>query len=214
MSNTAKPTILWQQMDQAITSWVKAALASPELTAMLGLQAVVVIVSLWAFSHPTGASWFTLSSSSLIKRFQPWRWVTYSFFHANLPHLTLNMISLYHGGYYLLFERGLGYTALIYTLGVAVPAFLWCIFVSKSSEIREIVGASTGVFALFGACAFVRPDLKLIVGFIAPIDINTGMALIMVGSLYLHAYGHWKRVWHLGHFLGGAVGFYAAKFLG
>ena len=214
MSNNSNPTMIWQQMDHAITGWVKAAIASPELMAILCLQALVVIVSLWALIKPSLASWFTLSSASLGKRFQPWRWVTYSFFHVNVPHLTLNMISLYNGAYYLMFERGIMYTTLIYVLGVGIPGILWCMFTSSKSEIQEIAGASAGIFALFGASAVVRPDLKLILGFIAPIDISTGVAVMMVISLWLYSKGYWKRVWHLGHFLGAMVGFYAAIFLG
>ena len=80
---------------------------------------------------------------------QPWMFVTYMFFHADLVHLLFNMFGLYMFG--SLVERRIGSNKFLFLyLGAGIVAAIVGFFVYSSA-----LGASAAVVAVVGAIVVV-----------------------------------------------------------
>ena len=92
-------------------------------------------------------------SLSLIKeQGQWWRLLTCGYLHMGVIHLVGNMAALEIVGTKIEKKIGPVKMLLIYNLGTMLTAFLWCFIFPEG----QIVGASLGIFVLFGMlCALL-----------------------------------------------------------
>lgn len=98
---------------------------------------------------------------------EPWRMITYAFVHGGVPHIALNMLSLFFIGPML--EQGIGrvrYLALylVSAIGGAVAVLLL-------NPGGSVVGASGAIFGLLGAVFIIQRKLGG----------NTSQLLVIIG---------------------------------
>jgi len=139
--------------------------------------------------------------------FQVWQLVTYSFLHANLMHLALNMLGLYMFGGEL--ERVFGAKRFLRLYFAAViAAAVTQLFVTYVADLPPFptVGASGGIFGLLLAYAVYFPH-RVIVLLIPPIPLPAWLFVILYAGieLFLGVTGTQEGVAHFAH-LGGMLG--------
>jgi membrane associated rhomboid family serine protease len=107
---------------------------------------------------------------------QPWRYLTFQFLHADLMHLLFNMIGLYFLGEPL--ERAWGTRRFLwFYLGCGACAGLAHVVIGLASgfgQHTQLVGASGGVYAVVLACAVLFPQYRI---FFIPIRWAAGIFL-------------------------------------
>ncbi len=86
---------------------------------------------------------------------EPWRMITYAFLHGGLPHIALNMLSLFLFGPVL--ERSLG--RVRYLALYLVSAFGGAVAVLLLNPGGSVVGASGAIFGLLGAVFIIQRKL-------------------------------------------------------
>jgi membrane associated rhomboid family serine protease len=156
---------------------------------------LVVYFALWPLSAPGAPD------------FQLWQLVTYSFLHANIWHLFVNMYALYMFGGDL--ERLWGarryvnlYLASVIAASLAQLAF------SSFAQLPPYptVGASGGVFGLLLSFAMYFPR-RVIMLLIPPLPLPAWLfaTLYAILELYLGVTGTQQGVAHFAH-LGGMLG--------
>ena len=127
---------------------------------------IIVNVAAFLLQNLLGAalySWFALWPGDVTGTFlmAPWTLVSYSFLHAGLTHLLLNMFALWMFGADLERVWGTARFALCYFLGVVVGALAQIVVVAFfGAADAPVIGASAGVFALlagYGVAATRRP---------------------------------------------------------
>ena len=139
---------------------------------------------------------------------QPWRYVTFQFLHADYWHIIMNMLGLYLLGSPL--EQHWGSRRFL-AFYLACGAFSGMTYVAVSAVVGDsrftpIIGASGGIFAILLACAVLFPQFKLILLFfpvpirLAALIIFGGMVFIVLSSLSQggHSSGFWSDTCHLG----------------
>jgi len=143
--------------------------------------------------------WFSFADA--IAGGQVWRFVTFQFVHANLPHLVGNMLGLIGLGPVV--EEYLGrrrYLAFYLSCGAAGPvAFLVLQAMSGGARAdaaagggyATLVGASAGVFGVLVAAAIVAPrEWVQLIFPPTPIRLRTAAALMLcVAGFTVFAYG-------------------------
>ncbi len=139
--------------------------------------------------------------------FEPWQIVTYSFLHAGIGHLFVNMLALYMFGGEL--ERLWGQRRFLqlYFASVVAAAVSQLAFASLSgAPPYPTVGASGGIFGLLLAYAMYFPR-RTIVLLIPPIPMPAWLFVTLYGllELYLGVTGTQEGVAHVAH-LGGMLG--------
>lgn len=77
---------------------------------------------------------------------QWWRLLTCGYLHMGVIHLLGNMVALEMIGTRIEKKLGPVWMLIIYNLGTMLTAFLWCLVFPEG----QIVGASLGIFVLFG----------------------------------------------------------------
>ena len=139
--------------------------------------------------------------------FEPWQLLTYSFLHAGVWHLFLNMFALYMFGGDL--ERLWGAKRFLNLyLASVVSAALAQLVVSSivSVEPYPTIGASGGVFGLLLAFALYFPNRTVLLLFPPiPMPARWFVALYGIVELYLGVTGTQEGVAHFAH-LGGMLG--------
>ncbi|HWR71182.1 MAG TPA: rhomboid family intramembrane serine protease [Dehalococcoidia bacterium] len=116
---------------------------------------------------------------------EPWTIVTSLFVHADLFHILGNMVTLYFFGTYLTMLVGETKFLAIYFLGGLlgnVFYILYALYAPWGDANIGVVGASGAVFAIGGALAVLRPNLKVLVFFIIPMPL---WAAVIGGFLLL-----------------------------
>jgi len=139
--------------------------------------------------------------------FQPWQILTYSFLHAGVWHLFLNMFALYMFGGDL--ERLWGPKRFLnlYFASVISAALAQLVVSSlASAEPYPTIGASGGVFGLLLAFALYFPN-RIVVLLFPPIPMPAWLFVTLYGGLelYLGVTGTQEGVAHFAH-LGGMLG--------
>ena len=141
--------------------------------------------------------------------FLPWQIVTYSFMHAGVTHLLLNMFALYMFGGEI--ERVVGQRRyLVYyfvcVLSAAAAQLMVTTFLAASPY--PTIGASGGVFGILLAFAMYFPR-RMILLIIPPIPMPAWLFVTLFGilELYFGVTGTQAGVAHFAH-LGGMVGGY------
>ncbi len=162
---------------------------------MLG-EALTYYLALW----PIG------SGGGLVG-FSPWQLVTYSFLHAGIWHLFINMFALYMFGGELERLWGPKRYLNLYLASVISAAITQLLFASvSSSPPYPTVGASGGIFGLLLGYATYFPN-RTIVLLIPPVPMPAWLFVTLFGvlELYLGVTGTQEGVAHFAH-LGGMLG--------
>lgn len=172
---------------------------------------VVVMVVVYAAMFFTGGlsvshlvSWGALYPP-LVRAGQWWRLITAGFLHAGFEHLLMNCLTLYLIGYYVEGLFGHWRIAALFLTSVIGGNVISMAF----SPLSLSVGASTGIFGLFGAFIFLGSEFRDY----EPVRLTARQFLILVGinvvfDLFMPNVG---LAAHLGGLL---VGFLAAAILG
>ncbi len=97
---------------------------------------------------------------------EPWRIITSIFIHGGFSHLFMNMLALYFFGTYI--ERIINEKELIkiYFIGGLTGSLIYVLlaFFSPFTPLNSVVvGASGALFAVGGALAVLKPNLKVII---------------------------------------------------
>jgi len=132
--------------------------------------------------------------------FQPWTIVTNLFIHAGFWHIIANMLTLYFFGSYLSRLVGKSKFLTVYFGGGILGNIL---FILLGPSFSIAVGASGAVFALGGALAVMRPQLRV---FIFPIPVPLPLWVAVIGGFIVLSfipYIAWQA--HLGGLVFGLV---------
>lgn len=87
-----------------------------------------------------------LTYTGVIYDHEWWRLITCGYLHVGIIHLTANVFALLAIGSKMEQRMGSLSMFVIYHLGIAVTAFLWCLIFRTTS----MIGASLGIFVLLG----------------------------------------------------------------
>jgi membrane associated rhomboid family serine protease len=160
-------------------------------------ELLVGYFALWPFgTAPAGTS-----------EFQLWQLLSYSFLHANVWHLFVNMYALYMFGGELERLWGPKRYLQLYTASVIAAAAVQLV-VSSGAQMPPFptVGASGGVFGLLLAFAMYFPR-RVIVLLIPPVPLPAWLFATLYAALelYLGVTGTQAGVAHFAH-LGGMLG--------
>jgi membrane associated rhomboid family serine protease len=140
--------------------------------------------------------------------FQPGQVLTYSFLHASLTHLAVNMLAILLFGSDVEHELGPGRYILYYLGCVAAAALVQLAFAIIAGSVdRPTLGASGGVFGLLLAFGMMFPRQKL-VPLILPIPVPAWLfvgfyALLELGLGIVETQDGVAHFAHLGGMLGG-----------
>jgi len=110
---------------------------------------------------------------------QPWTIVTSLFIHADFFHIFANMLTLFFFGTYLLRLIGEGRFWFVYFGGGILGSIL---FLLLAPHLSIAVGASGAIFALGGALAIMRPQLRV---FIFPIPVPLPLWVAVIGGFLI-----------------------------
>ncbi len=105
---------------------------------------------------------------------EPWTIVTNLFVHADLFHILGNMVTLYFFGTHLTMLVGEKKFLATYFLGGLlgnVFYILYALYGPWGNPHIGAIGASGAVFAIGGALAVLRPNLKVLLFFIIPMPL-------------------------------------------
>ncbi len=164
------------------------------------------------FGYGSFFEYFALSLEALEKG-RIWTLLTYSFLHANILHIFLNMLALYFLGSAL--EKFIGTARFLsaYFAGGIVGGVIWLLL--SFSHPEALVGASASVMSVFACfCAFYPPiPLTFLIFFVLPISLRPmtmlkfAAAFELLGLLYSLSFGGATIAYsaHLGGMLAGMV---------
>jgi membrane associated rhomboid family serine protease len=127
-----------------------------------------------------------------------YRLLTAAFLHANLLHIGSNMLSLALVGPYL--ERALGrwrYISLYLLSALGGSAAVYAF----GSPLEPVVGASTALFGLLGACLVLVRRLNL--------DLQWVLMIIVLNFVFTFSVPSISRLGHIGGFVVGALAGFA-----
>jgi rhomboid family protein len=108
---------------------------------------------------------------------EPWRIVTNLFVHNDFFHILSNMVTLYFFGTYLTMLVGETKFLITYFLGGLLGGafyIVWALYAPWSSSLDAYtgaIGASGAVFAIGGALAVLRPNIKVLMFFVIPMPL-------------------------------------------
>jgi membrane associated rhomboid family serine protease len=122
-------------------------------------------------SHPTA---FHLGLHPDTFTSEPWTIVTSLFVHSDFFHVLSNMVTLYFFGTYLTTLVGEAKFLITYFLGGLLGGvfyLLWALFAPWGDPYTVAIGASGAVFAIGGALAVLRPNLKVLLFFVIPMPL-------------------------------------------
>ena len=134
---------------------------------------------------------------------RPWTIVTNMFIHSGLWHCFVNMLTLYFFGTYLSRLIGDSKFLIVYFGGGILGNILYILL---GEPVSIAVGASGAVFALGGALAMMRPNLKVIV---FPIFVPISLWIAVIGGFVILSFlpnVAWQA--HLGGLIVGLIAGY------
>jgi len=176
--------------------------AAPATFALIGVN---VIVSLYAlYGDRNFINEFAFNIGAVVKQKQHYRVITAAFLHANIPHLLMNMLTLFFFGPVV--EQTLGTDGLIAVyFGSIVAGKLLAIQMNKNNPEYSAVGASGAVSGVIMAfCVFYPFSPIYFIG----LPIGIPAVLFGVGYMLLSARLMQNKGRIIGHeaHLGGALG--------
>jgi membrane associated rhomboid family serine protease len=141
---------------------------------------------------------------------EPWTIATSFFVHADLWHILGNMVTLYFFGTYLTTLVGEKKFLAIYFLGGLLGGVFYMVvalYAPWGEPDIGVIGASGAVFAIGGALAVLRPNLKVLLFFVIPmplwVAVIGGFALLTLISIYAGLSIAWEA--HLGGLVVGLI---------
>lgn len=138
---------------------------------------------------------------------QPWTIITNLFVHGSIGHIIANMVSLYFLGSFFIRLVGDRNFLRVYFIG-GIIGNIFYLFLGEPFSI--VVGASGAIFAIGGALALMRPNIKVLV-FPIPAPLPLWVAIIG-GFLIISFFPHVAWQAHLGGLLSGLLaGYYFKK---
>jgi len=141
-----------------------------------------------------------------VRRGEQVRLFSSGFLHVDMPHLFLNMFTLYFFASVVIDYLGaFGFTAVY--LGSLLLGNLLSLYFHKNEYHYSAVGASGAVMGILYSAILLQPDMSLYMFFI-PIPIPA--YIFGIGYLLYSIYGMKNRIGNIGHdaHFGGAVGGY------
>jgi membrane associated rhomboid family serine protease len=142
---------------------------------------------------------------------EPWTVVTCLFVHNDFLHILSNMVTLYFFGTYLTMLVGETKFITTYFLGGLLGSafyMLYALYAPWGDPYAGAIGASGAVFAIGGALAVLRPNLKVLMFFIVPmplwVAVIGGFVLLTLISFSLNI--AWEA--HLGGLVLGLIAGY------
>jgi membrane associated rhomboid family serine protease len=131
-------------------------------------------------------NWFQIDPTTLLRKLQLWRLVTYQFLHDpnSITHIAFNMIGLYFLGPTLERYWGSRKFLIFYLSCGAAGGVLYLLLVSVGFlQAVPMVGASGSILGILAACAILFPHIRLLIfPLFFPISIRT--AAIIFGAIY------------------------------
>ena len=170
------------------------------------LMIFIIAISLLAFRSKTfynGMS-FDLGGKSPLLR--PWSFLTYGFVHLDFTHLLVNMIVLYNFSNILLSKIGTTDYFYIFFAGVLIPAIIKYSYSLLKSHNIQIIGASTGVFAILTSALLLNLDKNFLYLFFIQVTAIELLLIIIFIELFMLCFIK-TQIWNTGHLLGGVCGF-------
>lgn len=165
-------------------------------------QEAIANLALW----PSGR--FAFAGIRGLVGFEPWQLLSYSFLHANLLHMALNMFGLYTFGRDVELAIGSRRMALLYLASVLAAGLTQLVVVSTPpvTSPYPTVGASGGVFGVLLAFAVLNPRRILTLIF-PPVSMPAWLFVTLYGAIELlqGVTGTAAGVAHFAH-LGGMAG--------
>ena len=169
---------------------------------IIGINVVIFIVT---SLNPTFVYYnFGLIPQDLTRR--PWVILTSIFIHRGLWHLITNMWTLYFFSNLLSSIIGNKRYLVIYFVGGILGGIFYSLI---AAPVSIAVGASGAIFALGGALAVLRSDLKV---YIFPIPVPMPMWVAVIGGFFIISLFPgiaWQA--HLGGLVAGIIGGYIFK---
>lgn len=189
----------------------------PSLTAILiGLNVFCFAGQMLVESiHPGWMDqWFALSFEG-VRTGCVWQLLTYMFLHGNVPHLLVNMLTLFFAGREVEGIVGPKHLLGIYFGGGLCGGIAQMLLTPGGSP---LVGASAGVCATLIAFTTILPEVQLsvLLFFVIPVRLKAkNLALLLVGTSLLFAVTGWLAdVGHVAHLAGCFAGWVYARKLG
>lgn len=164
-----------------------------------------MIVSLYAlYGDREFINQFGFQVGAVARKDEYWRVITSSFLHTNIPHLLLNMMTLFSFGPVV--ERTLGKLGfLVVYFGAILVSGIVSVYVNRKNAAYSSVGASDAVSGVMVSFCCFYP-FAMLSFFILPIPIPAivfaGLFIVISARLMGN---EGKVIAHEGH-LGGAIG--------
>lgn len=140
----------------------------------------------------------------------PWQLITSAFTHQDIFHIFANMFTLYFFGTAVMQLLGTRRFLLIYLMGGIIGSLFFVAIASMTgAQYISAIGASGAVFALGGALAVMRPQMRVMV---FPIPAPLPLWVAIIGGFVLLSFIKgiaWEA--HLGGLLFGAAAGYLFK---
>jgi membrane associated rhomboid family serine protease len=178
---------------------------------------VVLAILGWAIAdrggEPLFLLWGNFNLAEGLLRFQIWRFVSYSFLHADLLHLFFNMVLLWFCG--PLIERELGGRRILMLWGLCATAgALTMALVSLVPGLlphgirTPMIGASAAIYGMLAGLAARLPGLRVRL-FFPPVELTMrALAAIAIGISLLMLMSSSRNIGGEASHLGGAIAGY------
>jgi membrane associated rhomboid family serine protease len=165
------------------------------------LQILMATVLFYAMQQILGPQFDKSVAFTSAQWWQPWRWLTYQFCHADFWHILFNLWSLIVFGPRVAELIGGRHFLRLYFLSGAIGAGLWLLFNHNSS----LIGASGSVFGVMAAAALLTPDDEVYLMFVLPVKIRALVVVYAVLNVFalLNTTSDIAHLAHLGGLLGG-----------
>lgn len=143
-------------------------------------------------------SYFGLSADAVTNLIQPWRLITYQFFHAHVFHILFNMLWLWWMGRPV--EDSLGSQRLLMLfVGSGVGGGLIHTLAAAMFGGGLTIGASGSVFGVMVAFAMLFPTMPIMLFLLPPLEARFVVAgLILIDLLFIGTNDNAARIVHLG----------------
>lgn len=196
-----RPTVVGAMRLWSVTTW------------LIAINIAVFLANWLSISedYPLGwlHEWGYFSAATALYHLQLWRFVTFQFLHASVPHILFNMIALYFFGPivegYLGGRRYLAFYLLCGIAGGVMYLAMWAIGLLHFGSHTALVGASAGIFGVLIAGARVAPDTTVMLIF-PPIPLRLRVvALITLGMAIWVVFSYGENAGGDSAHLGGAA---------
>jgi membrane associated rhomboid family serine protease len=182
------------------------------ISASLLIVIVTSIVSLVAFSERNVFDVLKFDIYKIIKRKEYYRLISSGLIHADLMHLTFNMISFYSFASSLEKAYGLPVVVLLYISAIVLSS-LTCTYVHRKNNSYSAVGASGGVCGILYGAVFLIPGFNIRI-FLIPISIpDKVFAIIYLLFSYVSYRQRKDNIGHEAHIAGALAGTISAGIL-